>query len=192
MATFRTSLNSFYTLDTLLQLVNSNFYVAVAKDTPWSEIDGYEVNEENPPFPSFNLPELLDIKLYKLPYFKTVAVDSQCGVEFDSCGESLGEGTKLTLINLETTSLETLKAISPNYFYMRVCIEEDDLTFANIESFRALGLYRDTTFNVNTNIRYLPNNVLSQGLLHWTAYFTPIFKDTLVNKQSVFEIIIKG
>lgn len=191
MAIFKTTFTDKGKVDRLLYLAASNFFLAVGKETPWTSDDGSDVTEENPPTPDSSLGDLTQVVLYKKPFYQTLAVESQCGIDFDSCGESLGT-KKLTLINLETTSLETLYAIAPSYLYVRVYIDQSDLDFASITSYRSVGLYKDITFNTPGAIRYLPPSVENQGVLYWYSYFTPIYRDTLVDKASVFEIIIKA
>jgi len=190
MAVFKSTFTDKGNVDRLLALVNSDFFLAISKDTQWSNADGNNITEENPPTPQPELLNIENIKVYKKPFFQTLAVESQCGtVDFDSCGESLS-AKKLTLINLETTSREALDIIAPTYVYLRVEIEEDDLTLADIESFRIAALYKDMQFTSEGAIRYLPSQVEIKGILYWVSYFTPVFKNTIVNKSTIFEIII--
>lgn len=190
MAVFKSNFTNKSKVDRLLNLINSDFFLAISRDTEWSNADGDNITEENPPSPNATLSTIEDIKLYKKPFYQTLAVESQCGtIEFDSCGETLGS-KKLTLINLETTSREALDLIAPSYVALRIEIEESDLSLANVESFRVAGLYKGITFTTNGAIRYLPSQVDNQGLLYWVSYFTPVFKNTIVNKSSIFEIII--
>lgn len=191
-AVFKSNNTNLSKIDKLLYLVNSTYFFGIGKDTTWNTSWGDDVNEENPPMPEFNIDNLPDIKLYKKPYYQTLAVESQCGtVEFDSCGTSEGS-KKLTLINLETTNRDTLNAISPDYLYFKIEIEENDLTFANIQNFRVAGLYKNITFTNSKRIRYLPTSVVNQGILYWASYFTPIQKNTIITTTYVQEIIIKA
>lgn len=177
-------------VDRLLYLVNSTYFFGIGKDTAWDTSWGDDVTEENPPMPNSNIVSLPEIKLYKKPFYQTLAVESQCGtVEFDSCGNS-ESNKKLTLINLETTNRETLNIISPSYLYFKIEIKESDLTFANINSFRVAGLYKDITFTNSGQIRYLPTSVVNQGTLYWASYFTPLEKNNIMT--TTYEIIIKA
>lgn len=179
-------------VDRLLYLVNSTYFFGIGKDTAWNTSWGDDVTEENPPMPNSNIVSLPEIKLYKKPFYQTLAVESQCGtVEFDSCGNS-ESNKKLTLINLETTNRETLNIISPSYLYFKIEIKESDLTFANINSFRVAGLYKDITFTNSGQIRYLPTSVVNQGTLYWASYFTPLEKNNIMTTTYVREIIIKA
>lgn len=190
MQIFRNVYTSISKVDTLLYLVNLNYFFAIGKNTAWDTSWGDNISDLNPPTPKTNLISIPDIKLYKKPFFQTLATESQCGeIEFENCGEVISK--KLILINLETTNRETLNAISPNYIYFRILIEEEDLTFANINNFRVGGLFKDTTFNISGQTRYLPSNVLNTGNLYWGSYFTPIFKTDLVNKTFIHEILLK-
>ena len=191
MEIFRNVYTSISKVDTLLYLVNLNYFFAIGKNTAWDNSWGDNVSDVNPPTPEVNLNTIPDIKLYKKPYFQTLATESQCGnIEFESCGEVISTN-KLTLINLETTNRETLNYISPSYLYFRILIEEDDLEFANINDFRVAGLFKDTTFNTLGQIRYLPSNVVTKGDLYWGSYFTPISKTNIVSKTSIYEILLK-
>lgn len=191
-AIFRSVNTDLSKVDRLLYLVNSTYFFGIGKNTIWDTSWGDEVTEENPPMTESSVVSLPDIKLYKSPIYQTLAVESQCGtVDFDSCGNSEGS-KKLTLINLETTSRETLNIISPSYLYFKIEIESGDLTFANIENFRVAGLYKDTTFNNPGQIRYLPTSVVNQGTLYWASYFTPIQKNNIITTTYVQEIIIKA
>lgn len=179
-------------VDRLLYLVNLTYFFGIGKDTAWNTSWGDDVTEENPPMPNSSIVSLPEIKLYKKPFYQTLAVESQCGtVEFDSCGNS-ESNKKLTLINLETTNRETLNIISPSYLYFKIEIKESDLTFANINSFRVAGLYKDITFTNSGQIRYLPTSVVNQGTLYWASYFTPLEKNNIMTTTYVREIIIKA
>lgn len=179
-------------VDKLLYLVNSTYFFGIGKDTIWDTSWGDDVNEENPPTIEPSISSLPDIKLYKSPIYQTLAVESQCGtVEFDSCGTSDG-ALKLTLINLETTNREILDIISPSYLYFKIEITENDLIFADIESCRVAGLYKDITFLTSGQIRYLPTSVVNQGTLYWASYFTPLEKNNIVSTTYVQEILIKA
>jgi hypothetical protein len=191
-AIFKTINTDLSKVDRLLYLVNSTYFFGIGKNTTWDTSWGDDVSEENPPMPESNVINLPEVKLYKQPIYQTLAVESQCGtVEFDSCGSSKGS-KKFTLINLETTSRETLNLISPNYLYFKIEITENDLTFASINSFRVAGLYKDITFTSLGQIRYLPTLVLNQGTLYWASYFTPLEKNNNINTTYVQEIIIKA
>lgn len=190
MQIFRNVYTNISKVDTLLYLVNLNYFFAIGKTTAWDTSWGDNSSDVNPPTPEASLLTIPDIKLYKKPFFQTLATESQCGdIEFESCGEVISK--KLTLINLETTNRETLNAISPSYIYFRIRIEEEDLTFANITNFRVGGLFKDTTFNTSGQIKYLPSNVVNTGNLYWGSYFTPIFKTDLVDKTFIQEILLK-
>lgn len=179
-------------VDRLLYLVNLTYFFGIGKDTAWNTSWGDDVTEENPPMPNSSIVSLPEIRLYKKPFYQTLAVESQCGtVEFDSCGNS-ESNKKLTLINLETTNRETLNIISPSYLYFKIEIKESDLTFANINSFRVAGLYKDITFTNSGQIRYLPTSVVNQGTLYWASYFTPLEKNNIMTTTYVREIIIKA
>lgn len=191
-AIFRSINTDLSKVDRLLYLVNSTYFFGIGKDTAWDTSWGDDVTEENPPMPNSSIVSLPEIKLYKKPFYQTLAVESQCGtVEFDSCGNSEGS-KKLTLINLETTNRETLNIISPSYLYFKIEIKESDLTFANINSFRVAGLYKDITFTNSGQIRYLPTSVVNQGTLYWASYFTPLEKNNIMTTTYVREIIIKA
>jgi hypothetical protein len=191
-AIFKTINTDLSKVDRLLYLVNSTYFFGIGKNTTWDTSWGDDVSEENPPMPESSVINLPEVKLYKQPIYQTLAVESQCGtVEFDSCGSSEGS-KKFTLINLETTSRETLNLISPNYLYFKIEITENDLTFASINSFRVAGLYKDITFTSLGQIRYLPTLVLNQGTLYWASYFTPLEKNNNINTTYVQEIIIKA
>lgn len=197
MAIFRNTYTNVSKVDRLLYLVNSNYFFAIGKNTAWNNSWGTDISDLNPPAPEAKLTTIPDIKLYKKPFFQTLATESQCGeVQFDSCGEVIGQ-TNLTLINLETTNRETLNVISPNYLYFRILIEANDLDFASIDKFRVAGLFKDSTFNTEGQIRYLPSSLTSQGSLYWASYFTPIFRTDLintvniVNKNAIFQILLK-
>lgn len=191
MAIFRNINTTISKVDRLLYLVNSTYFFAIGKDTAWDSSWGTDITEENPPAPEETITTIPDIKLYKQPIFQTLATKSQCGnVQFESCGEVIGN-EELSLINLETTNRETLEAISPDYLYFRILIEESDLTFANIENFRAVGLFKDITFDTEGQIRYLPTSVETQGNLYWASYFTPIFKSDILDKTSIFQLLLK-
>lgn len=191
MAIFRNINTIISKVDRLLYLVNSTYFFAIGKDTAWNNSWGTNVSEENPPTPEETIITIPDIKLYKKPFYQTLATKSQCdGIQFESCGEVIGN-EELTLINLETTNRETLEAISPNYLYFRILIEESDLSFANIENFRVAGLFKNITFNTSNQIRYLPTSVENQGSLYWASYFTPIFKSNLVDKTYTLQLLLK-
>jgi hypothetical protein len=191
VAIFRNTYTDISKVDRLLYLVNSNYFFAIGKNTAWDNSWGTDISELNPPTPQANLTTIPDIKLHKKPFFQTLATESQCGdVQFDSCGEVIGQ-TNLTLIDLETTTRETLDIISPSYLYFRILIEANDLTFANINDFRVAGLFKDTTFTTEGQIRYLPSSLVNQGSLYWASYFTPILNTDLVNKTSIFQILLK-
>lgn len=191
-AIFRSINTDLSKVDRLLYLVNSTYFFGIGKDTAWNTSWGDDVTEENPPMPNSNIVSLPEIRLYKKPFYQTLAVESQCGtVEFDSCGNS-ESNKKLTLINLETTNRETLNIISPSYLYFKIEIKESDLTFANINSFRVAGLYKDITFTNSGQIRYLPTSVVNQGTLYWASYFTPLEKNNIMTTTYVREIIIKA
>lgn len=191
-AIFRSINTDLSKVDRLLYLVNLTYFFGIGKDTAWNTSWGDDVTEENPPMPNSSIVSLPEIKLYKKPFYQTLAVESQCGtVEFDSCGNS-ESNKKLTLINLETTNRETLNIISPSYLYFKIEIKESDLTFANINSFRVAGLYKDITFTNSGQIRYLPTSVVNQGTLYWASYFTPLEKNNIMTTTYVREIIIKA
>lgn len=191
MVIFRNTYTNVSKVDRLLYLVDSNYFFAIGKNTTWDNSWGTDISDLNPPAPEVNLTAIPDIKLYKKPFYQTLATESQCGnVQFDSCGEVIGQ-TNLTLINLETTDRKTLDVISPSYLYFRILIEADDLTFAGIDNFRVASLFKDTTFNTEGQIRYLPNNLVTQGSLYWVSYFTPILNTDLLSKTSIFQILLK-
>jgi hypothetical protein len=191
MTIFRNINTSISKVDRLLYLVNSTYFFAIGKNTAWNNSWGADVSEENPPSLEETITSIPDIKLYKQPIYKTLATKSQCeGIQFESCGEVIGN-QELTLINLQTTNRETLEAISPDYLYFRILIEESDLTFANIENFRVAGLFKNVTFTNPGQIRYLPTSVVNQGSLYWASYFTPIFKSNILAKTSIFQLLLK-
>lgn len=179
-------------IERALQLINFTYYLGIGKDTEWNSLWGDSVNDLNPPVPTGKLNLNNEMLFYKRPFYKTLAVESQCGsVEFSTCGESLSTNKKVTLINLETTNLETLKVIVPDYLYFRIDITEEDLTFFNVNNFRIASLYRGTTFTSEGFVRYSRQQVNNPGTSYWVDYFTPIYKDTILNKTSIFEILIK-
>jgi hypothetical protein len=195
MAVFKHSLTNTGTLDKLLQLVNSDFDLAIAKSTAWDSTWGDGINELNPPVPKYNNPPVPVILLYKKPIYKTLAVDSQCPqIEFDSCGDSINTQTKVSLINLETTSKETLKILTPNYVYIKVDITPEDINSIGTNfTFRVAGLYKGTTFTLNNAISRLPSTVINQGILYWVVYFTPINSSIFINnKTTSFEILLQA
>ena len=190
MAIFKTTFTNKSKIDRLLQIVNSTFFLAIAKSTAWDTTWGDNISDSNPPAPLNSITDTPEILFYKKPFYQTLAVSSQCGVTDLSCGESLGD-VKYTLLNLETTTLDQLYTIVPTIIYFRIDILQSDLTALGVNSFRIASLYKDITFQNGGFIRYLPSDVISQGTLYWTSYFTPIQKDALLNKTSTFEILLK-
>jgi hypothetical protein len=184
---FNYSFSNVGRLDRLLTLVNSDFYLAIAKSTSWDSTWGDNVDDTNPPFPQPKESTIPEILLYKKPFYQTLAVESQCGViEFTNCGESINTPKKLTLIDLSVTTQETLELIAPTHIYFKVDLTSGDLALNNIESFRVASLIRNPTFTNPGFIRYLPSDLVSSGVVYWTTYFTPII--STVNKTTTFEI----
>lgn len=193
MSIFNSNLTKVGNTNKLLYLVNSPFYLAIAKASLWDTSWGDNISDINPPSPTgieVSLPEIL---LYKKPVYQTLAVDSQCfDIEFDTCGESIDTPNRVTLINLQTTSINTLNLLAPSYLYFRIEIDTSDINLiSGSNSFRIAGLFKDTTFQTSGLTSYLPSSLVNQGTLYWLTYFTPIQSNTFINnKISTFEVLL--
>jgi hypothetical protein len=170
-------------VDRLLNLINNNiFYFVLGKSTQWED-------DSEPPSPSEEIELVAEPIIIKQAKFVNPAVLSDCGdIDFRDCGFTNLDGQKLTLVDLENTSISNLKKLNPQYLYVSVEITPADLP---VDSWRIVGLFNDVIFksDVNPNkVFFLPEEVQEYGSLYWASYSTPLFKQ--VNKITVLEVLL--
>lgn len=170
-------------LDRLLNLINNNkFFFVLGKPTQWED-------DSTPPFPLDEVELVEESILIKQAEFVTAAVTSDCGdIDFRSCGFTNLEGKRLTIIDLENTSIKTLKKINPTYIYISVKILPSELPTDN---FRIVGLFNNILFKPTVNsqkIVFSPSEVLEYKKLYWISHSTPILRQS--NKITTLEVLL--
>lgn len=170
-------------LDRLLKLINNNnFFFVLGKPTQWDD-------EQTPPFPLDEVESVEEPIVIKQAEFVTAAVISDCGEkDFRNCGFTNSEGNKLTIIDLENTSIKKLKKINPTYLYISVKFLPSELPE---DTFRIIGVFNNIIFKPNVNnqkIVFSPEEVQEYKQLYWISYSTPVIKQ--INKITNLEVIL--
>jgi hypothetical protein len=162
----------------------SDLFLSLSRSYEWSEVDGKNINDTNPPRPSSSLVRVEDLVTMVRVYEALPALLSPCG-ETEVLGNKWHIIRDLNSIRLEKGAFTP----SPTHLYISCLIEPD---YYQSSSIRTIGLHSRVTLSAGSNpneISFPPSQVLDQGILHWVAYSTPI--DRLINKKHKMELLLE-
>jgi hypothetical protein len=160
-----------------------SIFLSLSKDLAWDSSYGPYIEDINPPKPSPYLTHIDNLLAMVRVYEVLPALLSPCG-------ETYLSGKRWHLIR-DLTDMRLERGLfipSPTHLYVSCLIEPD---YYQSDSIRVLGLHSLVSLTIGANpnqISFPASQVSDQGILHWSAYCSPI--DRLLNKQHKIELLI--